>query len=125
MRIGKNIKLGDSEITVNDIATKINSIVRFTTIVNLDLNAGDTYQLNLPKNTLFIEPLVACGSSQYSGGQFVVPDAAFTYITNNDNNANEYRGIWIMCNCDALVSISAYHYCGAIIKGFRIWYIDI
>ena len=127
MRIGGNIKLGDSEVTINDVGTKIKSIVRYTSVTNLNLNAGDTYQLNLPENTLFIEPLVASSGSQYSGGQFVIPGAVFTYITNNDKTTNEttYKGIWVSCNNSGLVTISSYRYCGCTVKGFRIWYIDI
>lgn len=127
MRIGGSIKLGDTEVTVNDIATKVNSIVQHTQVTNLNLNAGDTYQLSLPKNTLFIEPLVASAGSQYSGGQIVIPGAAFTYITNNDKASSEtsYKGIWVTCNTSGLVTISSFRHCGCTVKGFRIWYINI
>ena len=92
MRIGGNTKLGDSEITINDIATnndKLSSIIKNKGITGLSLNAGDTYQLELPANTLFVEPLIASHGSQYSGGQFLTPGTAFSYITNNDNISSE------------------------------------
>lgn len=124
MRIGGKIKLGNSEITVNDVATKINSIVKFQKITGLRLDAGDTYQLNLPNNTLFIEPLVEGDGSNASGGQFIVPGEAFTYIVNTPVG-NTYRGIWIWCNSNGLITISSYAHNGATVTGFRIWYIDI
>ena len=76
---------------------------------------------------MFVEPLVASRGSQYSGGQFLTPGAAFSYITNNDNISSENvnRGLWINCSSTGLISISTYRHCGCIITGFRIWYIDI
>lgn len=127
MRIGGNIKLGNSEVTINDVATnnnKLNSLIKKQFVENLNLNAGDTYQLNLPSNTLFVEPLIASEGSQVSGGQFLTPGAGFSYFVNNDLNST-YSGIWISCLENGLVRISDYRHCGAIVTGFRVWYIDI
>ena len=124
MRIGGNIKLGDSEVTVNDVGTKIGSLIQKQLIDNLSLSAGDSYQLTLPNNVLFIEPLIASRGSQTSGGQFLTVGTGFSYFANNDLSAT-YSGIWISCLNDGLVRISDYRHCGAIVTGFRLWYIDI
>ena len=130
MRINSNIKIGETETTLNDVATnnnKLSSILKNKGITGLNLNAGDKYQLNLPNNSIFLEPLVSSHGSQYSGGQFVTIGTANTYITNNDNiyTENANRGLWISCSHTGLVSISTYRHCGCTVKGFRIWYIDI
>jgi len=96
--------------------------VRFKNVTGLTLEAGASYQLDLPDGVIFIEPLVQCSGSDYSGGQFITPDESYTYITNNDLEG-QYRGIWIRCDYDGTLNISEYKHCGAIIKGFRIWYI--
>lgn len=127
MRINGNIKIGNFNTTLNDIATnnnKLNSIITYETLTGLNLGAGDTYQLNFPANTIFVEPLVSSAGSENSGGQFITPGANFSYITNNDNNSS-YRGIWVRCDSSGLFSISTYRHCGCPITGFRIWYIDI
>jgi len=97
--------------------------IKYNLISNLNLKAGDTYQLNLPANTIFIEPLVASSGSEYSGGQFLALGKDFTYLTNNDTNST-YKGIWIKCDKSGLVTISDYKHCGVIVKGFRIWYYE-
>lgn len=95
----------------------------YTSITSLALKAGESYQLTLPNNTIFIEPLVDSSGGDFSGGQFIVPGAAFTYIVNNDAGGT-YSGIWITCNADGLVTISKYRHCGCDVTGFRIWYLS-
>ena len=92
-------------------------------VTGLSLGPSTTYQLTWPSkgHVCFIEPLVWSSGSEYSGGQFVVPGSAYTYITNNDTDGT-YRGIWVYCESNGLVRISDYRHCGATIKGFRIWY---
>lgn len=97
-----------------------NKHIRYTEIRNLSLGPNDTYQLTLPEGFMFLEPLIASNGNQYSGGQFVTP-GNYSYIINNDLNAVD-KGIWVMLNYQGLVSISNYKHCGAIVRGFRIWY---
>lgn len=112
------------EDAIDEVDNKLPSIITFNKITNLNLNAGDTYQLNLPANTLFVEPLVASSGSTESGGQFVVPGESFSRIVNNDNNSGQ-NGIWISCDASGLITISNYRHCGSVVTGFRIWYINI
>ena len=127
MRINADVKIGDTETTLNDVATnnnKLSSILKNKGIAGLNLKSGDSYQLTLPNNVLFIEPLIASNGSQTSGGQFLTVGTGFSYFTNNDLSAT-YSGIWISCLDNGLVRISDYRHCGAIVTGFRVWYIDI
>lgn len=91
-------------------------------INNLNLQPGDTYQLNLPTGTLFIDVLLGSNGSDYSGGNFIVPGAAYEYVTNTDIRNGDYNGVFVSCNFGGLFSVSPYRHCGAAIKGFRIWY---
>lgn len=106
------------------LQTRIDGIrLTYDQVTDLSLGPGSTYQLTWPStgHVAFIEPLVHCNGSEYSGGQFVTPGSAYTYITNNDTDST-YRGIWVVCGGDGLVRISEYRHCGSTIKGFRIWY---
>lgn len=108
----------------NELKGTIDSLkMTYNNVLGLSLKAGDSYQLTLPANTIFIEPLVKSAGGDYSGGQFIVPGAAFTYIVNNDNGSS-YAGIWMTCNADGLVTISKYRHCGSDVTGFRIWYLS-
>lgn len=108
----------------NELSDKLkNSKITFNIITNLQLKAKDTYQLTLPAKTLFIEPLIKSGGSNYSGGQFIVPGGVFSYITSTDVDSS-YRGIWINCSNSGLVTISDYKHCGSVVSGFRIWYLN-
>ena len=119
-----NLLQDNVENAIDEVDNKLPSIVAFNKITGLNLNAGNTYQLNLPANTLFVEPLVASSGSAESGGQFVVPGESFSRIVNNDNNSGQ-NGIWISCNANGLITISNYRHCGSVVTGFRIWYINI
>lgn len=104
----------------SELNSNINKLkIAANTVEDLTLNAGDTYQLNLPENTIFVEPLLLSGGSSYCGGQFLVPGGPFGYFVNTDTNP----GIYIRCNNNGLVSVSDYQHSGAIVKGFRIWYL--
>lgn len=94
------------------------------TIQYLSLGAGTEYQLSLPENTLFIEPLLDCDGSDYSGGQFVVPGEHFCYITSTDINNDVFHGVYVACDSSGLITISSFHHCGATVNGFRIWYLN-
>ena len=108
----------------NELKGTIDSLkMTYNNVLGLALKAGNSYQLTLPANTIFIEPLVKSAGGEYSGGQFIVPGAAFTYIVNNDNDGS-YSGIWMTCTTDGLVTISTYRHCGSDVTGFRIWYLS-
>ena len=108
----------------NELKGTIDNLkMTYNNVLGLSLKAGNSYQLTLPANTIFIEPLVKGAGGNYSGGQFIVPGADFTYIVNNDNDGS-YRGIWMTCNADGLVTISTYRHCGSDVTGFRIWYLS-
>lgn len=92
------------------------------TIKDLNLQPGNDYQLNLPENTLFIDVLLYGNGSEYSGGNIITPGAEYSYLTNTDIHNGDYNGVYVSCNYSGLVSISPYRFCGASIKGFRIWY---
>lgn len=119
-----NLLQDNVEDAIDEVDNKLSSIITFDKIAGLSLNSGDTYQLNLPANTLFIEPLVASNGSTESGGQFIVPGEPFSRIVNNDNDSSQ-NGIWISCDVSGLITISNYRHCGSIVTGFRVWYINI
>lgn len=108
----------------NELKGTIDNLkMTYNSVTGLTLKAGDSYQLALPANTIFIEPLVKGAGGDFSGGQFIVPGAAFTYIVNNDNGG-PYAGIWMTCNAAGIVTISKYRHCGSDVTGFRIWYLS-
>lgn len=111
----ENLNFNFAELNNNINKLKITS----NTIGNLTLKAEDSYQLDLPENTIFVEPLLLGNGSEYCGGQFLVPGGSFGYFVNTDLNP----GIYIRCNENGLISTSNYMYSGAIVKGFRIWYL--
>lgn len=93
-------------------------------ITGLSLDAGVKYQLTLPENTIFVEPLLESYGSDYSGGSFVVPGGGYSYLTNTSYMPNSsYKGIYVSCNISGLIDISSYRHCGAQVHGFRIWYL--
>lgn len=109
----------------DNIENNINSLsLKFQTITNLSLGAGATYQLNLPQNTVFIEPLVMSSGNDYGGGVFVPIGGQFVYVINSDINISNatYAGIWVSCTWSGLVSISDFRHNGKTITGFRMWY---
>lgn len=129
----KSIKLKDNiywdsksisynQETLNAILDRIQ--VACSTITGLSLIADTEYQLTLPNRCIFIEPLLEGYGSDYSGGQFVVPGGAFTYITSTDFEST-YKGIWIRCESNGKVHISSYRHNGAKVTGFRLWYLKI
>ena len=98
-----------------------NLSLRCETITGLNLGAGATYQLELPKGCLWVEPLVQSRGSEYSGGVFLTVGASHTYVVNNDLISTD-KGIWMMVSNTGLVTISDYAHCGAVVTGFRIWH---
>ena len=108
----------------NELKGTIDNLkMTYTSVTGLALKAGDSYQLTLPANTIFIEPLVKSNGGDYSGGQFIVPGGAFSYIVNNDLGST-YSGMWMTCNAAGIVTISNYRHCGCDVTGFRIWYLS-
>ena len=96
-----------------ELNNNINKLkIAYKIIEDLTLNAGDTYQLNLPENAIFIEPLLLGSGSNYCGGQFLVPGGPYGYFVNTDTNP----GIYIRCNENGLVSVSNFAHSGAIVK---------
>lgn len=100
-------------------------VVKNRTIDGLNLGADSSYQLSLPPNTIFIEPLFKLYGGEYCGGMFLTPGAGFYYFTNNDNIYSQYKGVYIACNYDGLVTISSYNHNGTAVTGFRIWYLGL
>lgn len=119
----KNNKYWDSESVSHNkknLKTILNNLkLEFTGVYNLELVGGDTYQLDLPENTVFIEPLLYSDGSRYSGGQFLVLGGSYSYFTNTNMNP----GAFIVCDANGLVSISNYSYKGTKITGFRVYYL--
>lgn len=99
--------------------------IKCDSISGLSLDAGATYQLTLPETTIFVEPLLEAYGTNYSGGSFISPGGAFCCLTNTDYTPDGNKGIYISCNSNGLVTISTYRHCGALVKGFRVWYLNI
>lgn len=103
-----------------NLKTIINNLkIEKLEVVGLELYGGDTYQLNLPENTIFVEPLLWGDGSEYCGGQFLIVGGSFSYF----NNTNLNPGVFIRCNDTGLISISNYDYHNTKITGFRIYYL--
>lgn len=126
--MAKSIKLKDNIFwdseTVShnrkNLKTILNNLkLNYTGVYNLELVGGDTYQLELPENTIFVEPLLFGDGSNYCGGQFLIVGGSFSYF----NNTNLNPGVFIRCNEFGLISISNYDYHGAKITGFRMYYL--
>ena len=95
------------------------------TVTGLTLGAGSNYQLTLPANAVWIEPLVECWGNNTAGGTFVAIGGGAVYVVNNDKpiTSGEYKGIWVTCHGSGSVQISDYRHNGLTITGFRIWYL--
>lgn len=103
-----------------NLKTIINNLkIETLEVIGLELYGGDTYQLNLPENTIFVEPLLWGDGSEYCGGQFLKVGGSFSYFNNTDINP----GVFIRCNDTGLISISNYDYHNTKITGFRIYYL--
>lgn len=103
-----------------NLKTIINNLkIETLEVIGLELYGGDTYQLNLPENTIFVEPLLWGDGSEYCGGQFLNVGGSFSYF----NNTNLNPGVFIRCNDTGLISISNYDYHNTKITGFRIYYL--
>lgn len=103
-----------------NLKTIINNLkIETLEVIGLELYGGDTYQLNLPENTIFVEPLLWGDGSEYCGGQFLKVGGYFSYF----NNTNINPGVFIRCNDTGLISISNYDYHNTKITGFRIYYL--
>lgn len=115
-----------AKVTSSGVKIPNSLILKYTEVNGLSLGAGDTYQLNLPTGCSIIEVLLeSSGTDTGSGGNFVYKGGGITYINNTANtSSSEYKGIYVTCYSDGLVSISTYMHCGAKVKGFRMWYID-
>ena len=100
----------------------LGSLLKIKLVNGLSLGPDDSYQLDLPAHTIFIEPLIKSGGNDYGGGMFIIPNNTYCYLTNNDNSG-EYRGIWIRCSSSGIVYISNYRHNGSVVSGFRIWYL--
>lgn len=133
--MSKSIKLKENtywdtnSITHNkqNLKTLLSNLkIKYTSITGLSLGAGATYQLTLPSNTIFVEPLLQSWGSSYSGGAFLTPGWGYhSYFTNTSRVSDSYNGVYIICAESGLVTISSYRHCGALVKGFRIWYLNI
>lgn len=122
IKLENNICFDSSGISHN--RKKLSEVINNTKIetieiINLELYGGDTYQLNLPENTIFVEPLLFGDGSDYCGGQFLKVGGSFSYF----NNTNLNPGVFIRCNDDGLISISNYDYHNTKVTGFRIYYL--
>lgn len=122
IKLENNIYFDSSGISHNrkKLSEIINNIkIETIEILNLELYGGDTYQLNLPENTIFVEPLLFGDGSNYCGGQFLIVGGSFSYF----NNTNLNQGVFIRCNDAGLISISNYDYHNTKVTGFRIYYL--
>lgn len=122
IKLENNIYFDSSGISHNrkKLSEVINNIkIETIEILNLELYGGDTYQLNLPENTIFVEPLLFGDGSGYCGGQFLIVGGSFSYF----NNTNLNPGVFIRCNDAGLISISNYDYHNTKVTGFRIYYL--
>ena len=122
IKIKNNIFWDSGTISHNrkNLKTIINNLkIEKLEVIGLELYGGDTYQLNLPENTIFVEPLLWGDGSKYCGGQFLIPGGSFSYF----NNTNINPGVFIRCNDTGLISISNYDYHNTKITGFRIYYL--
>lgn len=122
IKIENNIFWDSETISHNrkNLKTIINNLkIEKLEVVGLELYGGDTYQLNLPENTIFVEPLLFGDGSAYCGGQFLIVGGSFSYF----NNTNLNPGVFIRCNDAGLISISNYDYHNTKVTGFRIYYL--
>lgn len=122
IKIENNIFWDSETISHNrkNLKTIINNLkIEKLEVVDLELYGGDTYQLNLPENTIFVEPLLWGDGSKYCGGQFLIVGGSFSYF----NNTNLNPGVFIRCNDAGLISISNYDYHNTKVTGFRIYYL--
>lgn len=97
--------------------------ISYQSVTDLNIQGGESNKLSLPSKTIFVEPLVKSSGYEYSGGQFLTPGEEYTYLTNNDTEG-QYRGMWVNCSAEGLVTVSTYKHCSAIVKGFRICYLS-
>lgn len=103
-----------------NLKTIINNLkIETLEVIGLELYGGDTYQLSLPENTIFIEPLIFGDGSNYCGGQFLTVGGSYSYF----NNTNINPGVFIRCNDTGLISISNYDYHNTKVTGFRVYYL--
>lgn len=99
----------------------------YTSVTGLILNAGDTYQLDLPSNCYLIEAFIESSGNPNSGsgGNFICVGGGFQYCLNTSSAyESTYKGVYINCTAAGLVTVSSYRHCGLVIKGFRMWYIE-
>lgn len=103
----------------------LNNLITYKEITGISLKGTDTYQLDLPKQTIFVEVFLYGYGTECSGGNFIVPGGGFAYLTNTDIHSGDYNGVYVVVNYNGLVSISNYRHCGADVTGFRIWYLNL
>ena len=122
IKLKNNIFWDSGTISHNrkNLKTIINNLkIETLEVIGLELYGGDTYQLNLPENTIFVEPLLWGDGSEYCGGQFLKVGGSFSYF----NNTNINPGVFIRCDDTGLIWISNYDYHNTKITGFRIYYL--
>lgn len=130
-RINQDLMIGESDVTLADInytRTKLNNAnLKFKSQINYvdDMGPDTNYQIPYPNGEpIFVEPLFNMAGTDFSGGHFVIPGSAYTYIPCKEEPGSGYTGVYVLCSSNLHISISAYCHCGTTIKGFRTWYLD-
>lgn len=82
---------------------------------------GGTQYLNLPENTVFIEPIIELEGGTCNG-TFLRFGAGFTYIICNNTTTGTYTGIYCRCMADGTFTVSDYMHCGKNVIGVRAWH---
>lgn len=124
----KENKYWDSSSVVHkkkNLNNLLNTLILYNTVNGLNLGSGASYHLDLPDHTLFIEILLNSNGSRESGGNILTINNGFSYFTNTDFSSNGAKGIYANITDEGDFYISEYNHCGAVVTGFRIWYLNI
>ena len=116
-----------SAYSIYQNGVKVPTKLQSQTVSGLNLGVGASYNLTLPENAIWVEPLInTSGNPNGAGGTLVPIGRGYTYCINTDNPvvAGGFLGIWVSVSTDGLVTTSEYRHCGNAIKGFRIWYLE-
>lgn len=130
-RINQDLIIGDSDVTLADInytRTKLNNAnlkLKVQTNYVDDMGPNTNYKIPYPNGKpIFVEPLFNMLGTDFSGGHFIIPGSAHTYIPCKEQPGSGFTGVYVHCSSNLYVSVSSYCHCGSTIKAFRTWYLD-
>ena len=107
----------DNRKTLKNI---INDLGIYITYEFFELTEGNSYQCNMPSDTIFCIPLLLSNGSEYSGNQILIIGSGFSYFTNTSYRLHsEYNGIYLSLSKTGKLTFSSYHSCGTTVKGIR------